>query len=249
MSLDLQTLLLAAMVISLAYAVFGLTGFGSSITAMPLLVLLVPLKTAVPVMLLLDMCAGLLLLSRNRRHAQLNEIAPLLPFMLLGCLIGVTLLVHAPERWLLLGLGLFVLAYAGWALLLQLLLRPSLGPIHRAWALPFGAVGGVFTSLFGTGGPVYAIYLARRIQDKHALRGSLALLVLTSAFVRLALFAWAGLMVKEVGILALLLLPFALIGLFGGSHLHQRLSSQRVLQGTWAVLIAGGTGLVLRNAW
>ncbi len=241
---DSEILLAAACIVTIAYTVFGLTGFGSSITAMPFLVQWLPLKVAVPLMLLLDMCTGLLLLSRNRRHAQLNEIVPLLPFMVLGCVLGLTLLVQVNERALLLALGAFVLSYAAWSLLL----RPAVRPIARGWSLPFGTAGGVFTALFGTGGPIYAVYLARRITDKNCLRASLATLVLISAFVRLALFAWAGILFQsEVGITAALALPFALAGLWAGSKLHVRLPAKHVVRGTWAVLIAGALGLVLRN--
>lgn len=239
-----ETLLAAACIVTLAYTVFGLTGFGSSITAMPFLVQWLPLKVAVPVMLLLDMCTGLLLLSRNRRHAQFNEIVPLLPFMVLGCVLGLSLLVQVNERALLLALGFFVLSYAAWSLLL----RPAARPIARAWSLPFGTAGGVFTALFGTGGPIYAVYLARRITDKHCLRASLATLVLISAFVRLGLFAWAGILFQtEVAMTAALGLPFALAGLWAGSKLHARLPARHVVRGTWTVLICGALSLVVRN--
>jgi uncharacterized membrane protein YfcA len=239
-----ETLLAAACIVTLAYIVFGLTGFGSSITAMPFLVQWMPLKVAVPVMLLLDMCTGLLLLRRNGRHAQLSEVLPLLPFMMLGCVLGLSLLVQAPERALLLGLGAFVLAYAAWSLIL----RPAVRPMGRGWSLPFGTAGGVFTALFGTGGPIYAIYLTRRIEDKHCLRATLASVVLISAFVRLALFAWAGILWQAaVGTTAALALPFALTGLWIGSHLHARLPAKHVVRGTWTVLICGALGLVWRN--
>lgn len=244
MSLSPETLLAVACVIALAYTVFGLTGFGSSITAMPFLVQWLPLKVAVPVMLLLDMCMGLLLLSRNRQHAQFKEIMPILPFMMLGCVAGLSLLVRVNERVLLLALGVFILSYAGWSLLL----RPSTQPIARGWSAPFGAAGGVFTALFGTGGPIYAVYLARRITDKSCLRASLATLVLISAFVRLGLFAWAGILFEaQVGLSAALSLPFALAGLWAGSKLHSRLPARYVVRGTWTVLICGALGLVVRN--
>ena len=49
-------------VVAIAYLVYGLTGFGSSIVAIPLLTQLVPLRTATPVMLVLDLVAGMLVL-------------------------------------------------------------------------------------------------------------------------------------------------------------------------------------------
>lgn len=61
MAFGFDTIALLALIVMFAYTVFGLTGFGSSITAMPLLVQLIPLKVAVPLMLVYDLTSGLLL--------------------------------------------------------------------------------------------------------------------------------------------------------------------------------------------
>ena len=55
------TLLATALILFGAYTVYGLTGFGSTIVAMPLLAHLYPLRFAVPMMLVFDISAGLLL--------------------------------------------------------------------------------------------------------------------------------------------------------------------------------------------
>jgi uncharacterized membrane protein YfcA len=47
--------------------------------------------------------------------------------------------------------------------------------------------------------------------------------------------------------LASVLLPCALGGLYLGNRLHQWLPAERVKQIVWVVLIAGGASLVLRN--
>ncbi|MFL6676141.1 MAG: TSUP family transporter, partial [Massilia sp.] len=156
MAYSLDTVALLALIVILAYAVFGLTGFGSSITAMPLLVQLIPLKMAVPMMLIFDLCAGLLMGLKNRRVVDRKELLRLVPFMLVGMVLGVVVLVKAPERLLLLTLGVFILAYSAWSLLF----RPDVQPIGSRWSMPLGIAGGVFTALFGTGGPIYTIYLA-----------------------------------------------------------------------------------------
>ncbi len=244
MNLPVDTVVGAALIVTLAYTVFGLTGFGSSITAIPLLVHLFPLRTAVPMMLILDLCAGLLLGLKNRGAIERKELLRLVPFILVGMALGVTLLVKAPERALLLTLGVFVLAYSGWSLLY----RPTRKPIATAWSAPLGTAGGVFTALFGTGGPIYMIYLARRIDDKQTMRATISALIFFNGFVRLALFTSAGLYAQR-GLLWLILLlsPFALLGVFLGSRLHHRLPVQRVVQFVWGILIVGGANLIWRS--
>ncbi len=234
----------AALIIVTAYITYGLTGFGSSITALPLLVQVIPLRTAVPLMLIFDLCVGLLMGLRNRKVIDRSEVKRLLPFMLLGMLLGVTLLVKVPERALILLLGTFVLTYSAWSLVM----RPEVRPMSSRWAAIFGACGGVFTALFGTGGPIYTIYLARRLFDKTVLRATISGLIFVAALVRLALFTGAGLYAQPLILpLAVMLLPCAMLGLYLGNRLHHRLPQHRVVQVVWAILIVGGAGLVWRG--
>lgn len=244
MAFDLTTLTQLACIIVFGYTVYGLTGFGSSVTAMPLLVLLIPLRMAVPLMLVFDLVSGLLLGLKNRRFIEKREALRLIPFMLAGMAIGVLALVRAPEHLLLLVLGLFILCYSGWSLLVHGKPRP----LASAWAGPFGVVGGMFTALFGTGGPFYTIFLTRRLHDKLTLRATISGVLLFSAVARLVLFTGAGLYRQAtLPLLAAVLLPFALGGLYLGNRLHQWMPAERVKQAVWVVLIAGGASLVLRN--
>lgn len=239
-----STLLAAALIVTLGYSVYGLTGFGSSIVAVPLLAHFFPLQFAVPMMLLFDLGAGLLLGLRNRRLIDRRELLRLAPWLLAGMAAGVTLLVRVPERWLLLLLGGFVLSFACWSLLNRLPPRSA----SPRWALPAGLVGGAFTALYGTGGPVYTIYLARRLADKAVLRASIGVLIFGTALVRLALFTGGG-FYAQAGLLPLAaaLMPAALLGFFAGSRLHARLPAQRAIQAVWVLLIASGISLLARS--
>jgi uncharacterized membrane protein YfcA len=244
MTVEPLTLAQLALIIVFGYTVLGLTGFGSSVTAMPLLVLFMPLRMAVPLMLVFDLVSGLLMGFRNRRFIDRREALRMIPFMVAGMAIGVLALVHAPERLLLLVLGLFILCYSAWSLLARG--RPQ--PLAGAWAAPFGTVGGIFTALFGTGGPFYTMFLTRRLHDKQALRATISGVLFFSAVARLVLFTGAGLYRdRTLPLLAAALLPCALGGLYLGNRLHQWLPAERVRQVVWVVLIAGGTSLVLRN--
>jgi uncharacterized membrane protein YfcA len=244
MSLPVETIAGSALVITLAYTVFGLSGFGSSMTAVPLLAHMLPLRMVVPMMLLFDLLAGLIVGLKNRSAVDLKEVARMAPFLLAGMGLGVTVLMQAPERLLILVLGVFVLCYSGWSLLV----RKQPKPMATRWAIPFGVGGGIFTALFGTGGPIYTIYLARRIHDARALRASISVLMVFTGFARLALFASAGLYRQdELLLLAAWLLPCAMLGLFVGSRLNRRLPGHRVVKIIWAILIVGGVSLVKRG--
>ncbi len=224
---------------------FGLTGFGSTVIALPLLVYLFPLKFAVSLLMLLDLAVAAFFGSRMRREVRVDEIRWLLPFMLGGMLLGLTALIRAPEEPLLLTLGSFVLAYAAWGLLR----RGGPPRLARAWCAPIGFAGGVFSALFGTGGVLFAIYNAGRIHAAAELRATNAAMILLSSLLRLALFGLAGLLTQE-GLLtaALALLPALVLGFWVGSRLNDRVPAGMVVRSVYALLVIAGLSLIARAA-
>ena len=241
--LPLASIGAAALVITLAYAVFGLTGFGAAVVGVPLLAQFFPIRFAVPMMLVFDLCTGLLLGLKNRRDVDRAELLRIAPFVAVGMVLGVTALVRAPERWLIGVLGAFVFSYACWSLLK----RAAPRSISARWVAPAGVAGGVFTALYGSGGPIYTVYLARRLGDPLRLRATIAVLIFCTAWARLALFSGTGLLFQHSLLnLAVLLLPCAVLGYYLGSHLHGRLAPRQAARVVWILLLASGGSLLWR---
>jgi uncharacterized protein len=230
-------------VVAAAYFVFGLTGFGSTVIALPLLALFFPLKFAVSLLMLLDLAVLLLFGARLRRGLRPDEIGWLVPFMLAGMAVGLTLLVQAPERPLLVTLGLFVLCYAGWGLAR----RGGPPRLARAWCAPIGLAGGAFSALFGTGGVLFAIYNAGRLPDATELRANNAAMILLSSLLRLVLFSVVGLLAQE-GLFgaALTLAPALALGFWAGSRANTRVPAASVVKAVYAVLVLAGLTLLAR---
>lgn len=244
MPLPWPELALAAFSVALGYGVFGFSGFGTNVVALPLLAYVMPLRMAVPMLLLLDLLSTTLLGARSWRQVQWRELRKLAPFLLVGMACGGVLLTRADERLLLGVLGAFLAAYALWSLLGRV--RPA--PLSPRWAVPAGLIGGVFTSLFGTGGVIYTVYLVRRISDTSLLRATLGVLILGTSLVRLAMFTGGGLYAQP-GLLTLaaVLAPCALLGYLTGAHLHQRVPQDRVRLAIWLLLLVNGALLLWRS--
>lgn len=232
-------------IILFAYIIFGLTGFGSSITAMPFLALLYPLHFAVPLMLLLDLTASLLLSSRNYRSVDVAELVRLGSFTMAGIVLGVIFFIYLPSEKLQLALGIFVFASAMRGLFFP---ADSSKPIAQSWSAPMGIAGGAATAMFGTGGPLYAAYLTRRIQEKTALRATMGALISMSGLARLVMFAASGFLAQQnLILLAAISLPCMFLGLYAGNHLHFRLPGKQIILIVWMTLAFGGACLIWKN--
>jgi uncharacterized membrane protein YfcA len=234
----------ACVAVTLGYTVFGFGGFGANLVALPMLAHVMSLRFAVPMLLLLDLVAATWMGVRNRPLIDRGEILRLVPALLIGMGLGVVVLQHAAERWLLVVLGLFVGGFALWSLFG----RAEARPVAPGWAWPAGLVGGVFSSLFGTGGPLYTLYLARRIADTGRLRATIGALILGSALVRLLLFTGSGFLAQPgLPMLAAALLPCAMLGYLIGSRLHARLPQAQVRRAIWGLLLASAVSLLVRG--
>ncbi|MBN8473887.1 sulfite exporter TauE/SafE family protein [Sulfuritalea sp.] len=230
-----------ALIITIAFAIYGLTGFGAVVAGMPFMVIFIPLQTAVTLMLVFSLFAGSAVGIRQRQAVDFREIWRLLPYLLVGLVLGTSILIQVPEKYLLFLLGMFLLCYSSWSLFF----RPVSEPIAVGWAAPLGIGGGFFSALFGTGGPIYTIYLVRRITDKHVLRATTSLMVLISAISRFVLFLMTGFFARDdVLQLALFLLPFVFLGLFVGHYLHRRFPLYRIMQAIWLILMVAGVNVV-----
>lgn len=233
----------AAAVVLAAYFVLGVTGFGSAIIAVPLLAHVLPLTKVVPLVVLLDVTATLYMGVRARRQVAGRELAWLMPFAVMGMAIGVTLLVKAPEHVLLLALGVVAI---GNGLYSARGAAPA-GTCARAWAVPTGLIAGTITALFGTGGPLYAIYMARRLPDPLALRATMATVVMINVLIRLVSYALAGLLLDTALLLtALALWPAMWLGLRLGNRTHLGMTPLQMRRSFGAVLVLSGVSLLAK---
>jgi len=105
--------------------------------ALPLLAHVMTLRFAVPMLLVLDLFSASALGVKNRLLIDKGELLRLVPWLLIGMGLGVPVLQHGREAWLLMLLGTFVLGYALWSLFGH----PNPAPISPRWALPAGLAG------------------------------------------------------------------------------------------------------------
>ena len=205
----LETAAYSAAVVFVAYLVRGIAGFGSGLIAVPLLTLISPITAVVPVVVSLDYIGSASQSVRNLDDIAWREQVVLLPFMLIGILAGLYLFTVMPTWVLAKTLGVLVIALG-----IYQLLPPSFRPARgsRIAATYCGFLGGLLGTLFGTGGPFYAIYLNARGLDRTTFRATFALNFLIDGGVRLIAYAVLGLLTRETLLHIAAALPIAAAG-------------------------------------
>ncbi len=237
--------LAAFFILLLAYFIRGITGFGSGLIAIPLLAHFLPLTFVVPLVLVLDFIASVVLSRHTHLQVRWDEIRSLLPASIAGILIGALLLVNLPREPLLIGLGLFVIFFG----LRYLFNVHSEKPTSRWWSLPTGLSGGLIGAMFGTGGPPFVVYLSHRLHDKTQLRGTLSGLFMLDGALRIVTFLVMGLLLQTDMLSSILLaLPLLGLGLYLGNRVHLGISRRQMLA-VIGVLLLGSGGSLLWKAW
>jgi len=226
-----------------AYFIRGISGFGSGLVAVPLLALKLPLTFVVPLILLTDFTASLVLGGLNFKQVVWSEVRRLLPAELIGVATGTLLLVSLPKAPMLIGLGSFVILFALRNLLLA---NRESKPISPWWAWPAGIIGGTVGALFGTGGPPYVIYLSHRLRDKGLFRATFSGLAFADGLIRIVSFSLSGLLHTQIALAYLAAMPVALAALWIGSHVHTKLTNAQMIKLISLILIGSGISLYFK---
>ncbi|HEX9398430.1 MAG TPA: sulfite exporter TauE/SafE family protein [Burkholderiales bacterium] len=223
--------------------VFGVTGFGSALVAIPLATHLVPLPFALALFALSDLVCAVSVGLENPRNAVRAEWTRLVPMILVGTAFGVTLLVNLPRAAGMLLLGLFIFSFS----IYSLVGKASTKPINAAWAWLAGLAGGITSTLFGAGGPPYVIYLSQRGLAKEQFRATLGLTTMTSISLRVIAFLLTGLLLDaRVWLTAAAVVPAALAALFLARKIFLRINRDQLMRAIALLLAASGVSLAAR---
>ena len=232
------------LVLVLSFAIRGGIGFGAA--ALPLIALVLPMKLVVPVFTVLGIFSSWSIVFNDRRHVEWRELLRLLPYTIVGALIGLYFYNAFDARTLARGLGVLVLAYGSLTLWQSLRQRPSPEWPPRL-ALPLaGTLAGTVGTLFGAmAGVFYAIYLDMQKLDKHRFRATVAATLLVLGIVRGAGYFAVGAYDREALIATAVSLPLMYLGVVLGNRIHTNLSEIAFRRLLSIVLISSGVPLML----
>ena len=209
-------------VVFLGYFVLGIAGFGSALIIVPLLAWDWPLAMVVPLVLLIDVPAAMLHTGLNFRQVMWKELPPLLPSVVVGALTGIVLTRITQGDSLLLCLGLYVI-FIGWRGLKGAPVAVQLRPSMRHVA---GFMMGLVETMFGTAGPVVMSWLAQRLSDPFLIRATMPMTIMGLSSIALCMMGVSG-GLSDVGLwkCLMLLLPFAMLGVWLGHQLAVRIQA------------------------
>ena len=231
--------LLVLVVIFLSTLIRSTFGFGNALIAMPLLVLLIGIKSATPLVALTGLLISSLMLVQDWKSLQWQETLLLLAVSLPGIPLGLALLTLVPEALVRGILGLVLIGFG-----LYNLLGIQLPNLSSRWlAVPFGFLAGILGGAYNANGPPVVIYAVFRGWSRDQFRASLQGFFLISNLLVMAAHGLSGLWTREITLQFLASIPLLGLAVFLGGKISSRFSQEKFDQVIYYFLVV--TGLLM----
>ena len=227
-----------------AYFVKGICGFANTLIFTSILSFGTSNAQISPVDLLLGFPANLILIWKNRRNLDPRVFLPLSAFVLAGSIPGALLLRNADTRIIKLIFGIVIVALGAETLSRAFskgVLRSS-----RPVLVIIGITSGVMCGMFGVGA-LLAAYMSRVTDTGSSFKANLSAVYIADNIFRIILYSILGLLTPVTVKTALLLFPFALLGLFAGIRWSAHVNDRKIQIITSVLLELSGISLILMN--
>lgn len=219
----------------------GISGFGSALVAMPLLLFFMDAQAAVPLCMLNGLIITSFLSFQLRRHVDWHKIMPIIIGCTPGIYVGARFLKEADSNLIKLLLGILLTGYC----LYSLFFKPRPQKVQRYWAYIAGFCTGVIGTAFGAGGPPTIIYTTLHGWEKDDIKATLSVFFfITGVFMAVA-HAVTGLtthaVLQNLSSTAL----FVLLGVLVGSFCYGKIKRETYLQLILSLLLVMGGMMIV----
>lgn len=233
----------AAVILFTGAFVRSALGFGDAVIAMPLLAMVIGIKTATPLVALFASTIAASILIRNWRKTDFQATWRLIISSLIGIPVGLIFLTQFSETILKLCLGTLVAGYGAYRIF-----RPGFSIGKASFpAYIFGFFAGILGGAYNTNGPPIVIYGTLRRWAPQDFRATLQGYFFPTGLLIVAGHGAAGLWTPQVGKFYLICLPFVAAGIFLGGRINRSIQGDLFIRIINCVLIVLGLVLIFRS--
>lgn len=241
--MDTLTLYILA-VIFIATLVRSTFGFGESLVAVPLLMLIIPAAVAVPLAVMISIFVAAVVVVQDRKQVHFHSAKWLIVFAALGIPVGLVLLIYGNENIIQSILGILLILYAVYSLYAKTSFH--LKTDNKALLFVFGFLSGVLGGAYGLNGPPLVMYGNMRRWPAEQFRATLQAYFLPAGIIGMIGYAYKGLWTWQVTWYFLICLPVVIPAIFLGRYFNRRFKDGAFLKYVYVGLIGIGVILLAR---
>ncbi|MGL5721968.1 MAG: sulfite exporter TauE/SafE family protein, partial [Brevinema sp.] len=209
----------------LGLVIKGVAGFGDPLFISPILSFFYPTQVITPVMLIISLPLNFYFFIKNIREIRIKEILPILAFVLIGAIIGVTLLSYIDSYITKVILGI-VIVIIGIEMFLRLNSSTKIKPSFITQSV-VSLLSGISSGLYSINMFILA-YFEKTSKNRHDFRANACCIFFVDGIVRLILYINQGLFTSQTLSILIIALPAACLGFITGQLLDRRLDERKV---------------------
>jgi len=204
--------ILSFIIIGLAAVIQGITSFGFSLLAVPLLALILPLDQIVPMLVVFSLLLNIIVFTRLKGTINKKQMIILVTFGLIAIPFGTYALKVVNEEWIKLTVGIIVIISS---VAMNFGLKVKFKNQNLTYGLT-GLLSGVLNGAAALSGPPVILLLSNEGVNKESFRKTLATYFMILNFFTIPIFLISGFLTSEVMLNSAKLLPALLIGTLTG---------------------------------
>lgn len=227
-----------------AFFVKGLCGFANTMVFTAIASYGAANANISPVDLVLGYPTNIILMWKGRKELDTKIWLPLAALVLAGSIPGALLLKHANAGAIKVVFGAVIILLGA-----EMLLRGRKNgekQASKALLAGIGLLAGLLCGLFGIGA-LLAAYVSRATKDARSFKANISAVFVVENTFRIASYAVLGLLTLDTLKMVLLLIPFALLGLFAGMKSSSIMDDKLVSRIVAVLLMLSGVSLILAN--
>ncbi|NEV92902.1 sulfite exporter TauE/SafE family protein [Psychroflexus sp. YR1-1] len=237
--MELYVLIILAIAVFCGFFIQSLVGFAGSMVALPILLFAVKLPDAIAYVSIFYLFSSSYLVYREWRNIDKDTIVRLTLASLIGVVLGIVVLTYSKPSILQTGLGVFILLYVGYVLLgkKELVLSKKAN-----WT--FGMMGGFFSGVFSTGGPLYVISVKNTVKEAKTFRATMIGVLALITLIRIPALSISGALNLQHFQMSLVVLPVFILAQFLGIKFFPKINEVQFKRILLCILSLSGLALI-----
>lgn len=196
-------------------------GFAGALIALPFLLLVMPLPSAIAYLSIFYFISTPYYVYKEWGNIDKELLKKLAISSLVGVIAGIVLLIYAKPLLLKKALGVFIILFV-----LNSLRPKTERKIGSKTKYTFGFLGGFFSGVFSTGGPLYVMVVKNGTPNVRIFRATMFGVLGLVTLVRIPALAIGGILTLGQLYNSLYVLPFFILAIFLGKKVYLKLNEQ-----------------------
>jgi uncharacterized membrane protein YfcA len=219
-----------------------ITGFAGALIALPFLLFVMPLPDAIGYLSIFYMISTPFHVYKEWKYIDKSLLKKLAVSSFFGLSIGIVVLAYGQPIFLKKALGIFIILFV-----LHSLKAKKEIQLFSKMKFFFGFLGGFFSGVFSTGGPLYLVIVKNETADVKTLRATMFGVLGLITLMRIPILAFEGILTVNQLYNSLYVLPFFILALVLGKKVYLKLNDILLKRIMLGLLFLSGIVLLIKN--